>query len=56
LGSYEDITQHKQAEVAIKTKIEEIEKTNNLMIGRELKMVELKKENEELKKQLSSKK
>ncbi len=35
-------------ELAIKT--EALEKMNKLMIGRELKMVELKKENEELKK------
>lgn len=33
-----------------KAKAEEVTRVNNLMIGRELKMVELKKEIEELKK------
>ena len=52
--------EHKSAE-AVKSKedmemrMQEIEKLNKLMVGRELKMIELKKENEELKKKLSEK-
>jgi PAS domain S-box-containing protein len=55
LGSYEDISERKQAEEVIKAKIIEIEENNKLMIGRELKMIELKNENEELKKKISKK-
>jgi len=47
LGSYEDITERKHAEEVINAKIEEVEKLNKIMVGRELKMVELKKQNEE---------
>lgn len=43
----------KEAEVS-KLKKVEVEKLNNLMIGRELKMVELKKENKELKTKLNN--
>jgi PAS domain S-box-containing protein len=53
LGTYEDITEHKRAEDALHKKIEEIEKMNELMTGREIKMIELKKENEELKDKIS---
>jgi PAS domain S-box-containing protein len=54
LGTYEDITEHKRAEDALHIKIDEIEKMNELMTGRELKMSELKRENEELKKKIPS--
>ncbi|MFA6215428.1 MAG: PAS domain-containing protein [Patescibacteria group bacterium] len=37
-----DITEQKKAEQALKEKIDELEKLNKLMVGRELKMVELK--------------
>jgi PAS domain S-box-containing protein len=54
LGIYEDITDKKKDDEIIKTKFEEIERMNNLMVGRELKMIELKKEIEELKKKIPS--
>jgi PAS domain-containing protein len=50
-----DITERKQAEEAIKEKANELERFNKLMIGRELKMVELKKEINELLKRLGEK-
>jgi PAS domain S-box-containing protein len=39
-----DITERKQAEGVIKEKVMELERFNNLMVGRELKMIELKQE------------
>jgi len=39
-----DITDRKNAEDALKQKASELERFNNLMIGRELKMIDLKKE------------
>lgn len=45
-----DISIQKEAEVKLKEKIEEIEKMNKFMIGRELKMIELKKKIQELEK------
>ena len=43
-----DISERKQAEEKIKEKAIELERFNNMMIGRELKMVDLKKEINEL--------
>jgi hypothetical protein len=37
-------------------KMSEIEKMNSLMVGRELKMVELKKENEKLRQKIPTQK
>lgn len=44
LESFVDITKQKEAEEALNKKVKELEKINKLMVGRELKMIELKKE------------
>lgn len=49
VGTMQDKTIEKTSEEAIKTKNIELERMNQLMIGRELKMVELKKEIQSLK-------
>ena len=46
-----DITESKNAQINLKKKLEEMEKINKLMIGRELRMIELKNKIEELKTQ-----
>lgn len=52
---FQDITGRKKTEEALSMKIKEITKMNELMVDRELKMVELKKENKELKNRLEEK-
>ncbi|MFZ4520343.1 MAG: PAS domain S-box protein [Bacteroidales bacterium] len=47
-GVTRDITDRKRAEGALKEKASELERFNNLMVGREIKMVELKKEVNEM--------
>lgn len=53
LGVFRDVSEHKKEEEALRAKLEEIEKLNMLMVGRELKMVELKNELEKLKEKIS---
>ncbi|MFZ2881794.1 MAG: PAS domain-containing protein, partial [Candidatus Moraniibacteriota bacterium] len=43
----EDITNNKESQIKLQEKLEEMEKMNKLMIGRELKMIELKNKIEE---------
>jgi PAS domain S-box-containing protein len=55
IGTVQDITEQKKMEGELKKRIKELEKFHRLTIGRELKMVELKKSIEELKEKLKSK-
>lgn len=48
-GTHQDITVIKKAEEDMKQKYQELEKLNHLMVGRELKMIELKQEINRLK-------
>lgn len=49
LSSGEDVTEKAKQEEVLKKKTVDLEKINNLMVGRELKMMELKKEIQKLK-------
>lgn len=51
-----DITAQKKAEEEIKKRVEELEKFHKLVVGRELKMIELKKKIKKLEAKLSKKK
>ncbi|MBK7132768.1 MAG: response regulator [Bacteroidales bacterium] len=50
-----DITEQKKSETALKQKIEELEQFNDLTVGRELKMIELKQEVNSLLKKMGQK-
>ena len=52
---FQDITKHKKYELELDKKISELEFLNKLMVDRELKMVQIKKENDELKRELANK-
>jgi hypothetical protein len=47
-GTHLDITERKRVEAELKEKVKELESFNKLAVDRELKMVELKKEIESL--------
>jgi len=49
-----DITEERKAEEKVKEKINELQRWKKMTVGRELKMIELKKENEKLKKELTN--
>mgnify|MGYP001317632963 CR=1 FL=1 len=48
----QDITERKNAELSLEDTVEQLQKINSVMVDRELKMIELKGEIEELKKKL----
>ena len=49
VGSIIDISNKKDSELKLKEKMDELTKFNEVMLGRELKMIELKKEIDNLK-------
>ena len=55
VGTVRDITERKRAEEELKQKMEEMERLNNLTIGREGKMIQLKEEINELRGRLGMK-
>jgi len=47
-----DVAERKKMEETLRQKLEEVEKLNKFMVGREVKMVEIKEENERLREKL----
>ena len=54
MGISRDITSRKRMEKELREKIDDLERANKLMVGRELKMIELKNEIEELRRKAES--
>ena len=54
IGIIKDMAERKKAEIGLKEKINELERVNRLMVGRELRMVELKQEVAKLKKDIKN--
>jgi PAS domain S-box-containing protein len=54
IGMVEDITERKKLETELKERNEELERVQNLTVGRELKMIQLKKEIEQLKEKVKT--
>ena len=52
LGIFQDITEQKKAKEEIQKRIKELEEFYNMAIGRELRMIELKEQIEELQEEL----
>ena len=50
-----DVTKRRETEEKLREKMDELERFNKLMIGRELRMVELKKRIKELEEKLKTK-
>lgn len=55
VGILQDVTEHRESERELEEKMEELERLNKHMVGRELKMAELKKENERLNEEVARK-
>lgn len=56
VGIMRDITERKKSEIEISDRASKLERVNRLMIGRELKMIELKNKIDAMEKLLASKK
>jgi len=49
VGTAQDITERKEIEISLAEKVKDLEKLNQVMVGRELKMIEMKEELSKLK-------
>lgn len=54
IESFEDVSRSIEIQKKLEEKLEEMEKLNKIMMGRELKMIELKEENEKLRRKLKN--
>ena len=55
MSSFMDVTERKRAEEALAQRVEELERFHRLVVGRELRMIELKRQINELSEQLGKK-